>query len=238
MTSLIVAEFCYSVLLAVVYYVIWWFPIGLPLGGQAAWAFFIVLEYMIFAAGWGLWICSSNSNAGPSFVINSLPFHLVIVNCVSGILVPISKLPTIWRYFFVYLNPLTYFFHGMFNAGMSGLEVTCSENELSTFIPPPGSTCQSYAGEWVTSSGGYLVDNESTTLCQYCPLRNADYYLQSLRVYLGDSWPGGYFGIFGAYTFVSNIILIYLLFYIAVVLGFSPTATFSKLFSKRSSKSG
>jgi ABC-type multidrug transport system permease subunit len=55
---------------------------------------------------------------------------------------------------------------GFLGATLHGLPVECKPVDLALFNPPAGQTCLTYAGEWVTSSGGYLVNPNATTDCK------------------------------------------------------------------------
>ncbi|TIB86116.1 ABC multidrug transporter [Wallemia mellicola] len=153
----------------------------------------------------------------------SMPFHLVVLNLINGIIIQYGNIPVIWRYTLYYINPLTYFLDGMIGATTSDVSINCAENELATFNPPPGQSCESYAGAYTEMAPGYLVNGDATSGCQYCPMSDSSSFLTSIHVYQGTGWPWGYFGIFSLYTFISNVALVYGLYWLTKVKFFSPT---------------
>lgn len=77
-----------------------------------------------------------------SFVANSLPFFLVVLNLVSGVIVPYSQLNYFYRYFVYYANPLVWFIRGQVATLLHNLPVQCTQQELVVFQPPGGQSCQ------------------------------------------------------------------------------------------------
>lgn len=119
MTSFLISELPYALLNGVVYWVIWYWPVGfsynadsgIRLGADPALTFLLSIEFMVFVAWWAVWLCASAPS--PHFVANSMPFHLVVLNLINGILIQYGNIPVIWRYTLYYINPLTYFLDGM-----------------------------------------------------------------------------------------------------------------------------
>jgi ATP-binding cassette subfamily G (WHITE) protein 2 (SNQ2) len=65
---------------------------------------------------------------------------------------------------------------------LHSVRVKCAEAELVSFEPPAGSSCNEYAGEWLATARGYIVDGNATDTCQYCPFKSGDEYLDSLNI--------------------------------------------------------
>lgn len=109
------------------------------------------------------------------------------------------------------MYPLTPF-HYLLEALLTFVEhdnvVKCSTDEFALFTPPSGQTCMDYAGEFVTTIGGYLNNPSSTTECQYCQYSTGDEYTASLEVYWGHRWRD--YGIFWSYI-IFNVIMIFVL---------------------------
>lgn len=55
---------------------------------------------------------------------------------------------------------------GFLGATLHALPVECKPVDLVLFDPPSSQTCMAYAGEWVVSSGGYLVNPNATAECK------------------------------------------------------------------------
>ena len=131
---------------------------------------------------WGQWIAAFASTY--TVVANLLPFFLVMVLLITGVLIPYciilpisltkAQLTVVWRYTMYYISPATYLISGVLGAVLNGVPVVCSPLETAMFNPPSGQTCGAYASDFVGSSLGYLVNPNSTADCQYCSLRNAN----------------------------------------------------------------
>lgn len=216
-TAQVVAELPIVVLSAVLYWVLWYFATGLPTDSSTAgYVFLMTLLFFFFMASWGQWICAF----APSFTViaNVLPFFFVMFSLFNGVVRPFTQLPVFWRYWMYYVNPSTYWIGGMLAATLQGIPVACTPAETGRFDPPPGQTCQGYAGAFAAEAGGYLVNPNATADCQYCPYSSGDQYLATLNISPSDKWP--YFGIFLAFC-ISNWALVYFFIYTVRIRGWS-----------------
>lgn len=75
----------------------------------------------------------------------------------------------------------------------SGLPIRCNSDEFSVFNPPLGQTCQGWAGEFVSSLGGYLDNPTDTQECRYC-----QYSVRNIPVLIILKHPGWHF-VFGGW---------------------------------------
>ena len=98
LTAFIIAELPFALLMTVVYYVVWYFPVGLPLGNGAGLSFIMTLLFMLFMPIWSIWLCASAPS--PHFVMNSMPFHLVVLNLINGIIIQYNNMPVIWLVYY------------------------------------------------------------------------------------------------------------------------------------------
>lgn len=142
----------------------------------------------------------------PLTAANLLPFMLPILFIVSGIIVPHSTMPNPWRDFVYYVNPITYYVKGQLGSVLHGEPVICGDSDTAFFNPPPNETCQSYAGAWVTQSGGYLTTPDATSNCGYCQYSNGDQYLATLNIDYNFRWQS--FGIFLGFV-IFNAVMSY-----------------------------
>lgn len=69
------------------------------------------------------------------------------------------------------------------------------------------SSCISYSKTYLSSHAGYLVDELSTEICQYCKFSSGDEYLSTLNIDFEGRWKA--FFIFLGFCF-SNVLLVYL----------------------------
>ncbi|KAG9684475.1 putative ABC transporter, partial [Aureobasidium melanogenum] len=223
-TAMVVAEIPIAVVSAVIYWVLWYWPSGLPTDSSTAgYVFFMVLLFFWFQASWGQWICAF----APSFTVisNVLPFFFVMFSLFNGVVRPYASLPVFWRYWMYYLNPSTYWISGVLAKTLDGIRVECTPSETAMFNVPGGQTCQSYAGAFAASSGGYLLNPDATADCQYCPYQSGNGYLSTLNIKASQAWRD--LGIFCIFV-VSNWVLVYFFIYTVRIKGWS--FGFGKLF--------
>ncbi|TIC09163.1 P-loop containing nucleoside triphosphate hydrolase protein [Wallemia mellicola] len=221
-TAYLLCELPYAFINAIVYWVIWYWPIAFSytsegdfrLGSPAGLTFLLIIEAFIFTSWLAAWMCTMSPNA--KFTMDIMPFIIILLFFVNGIFIDYAKQPVFWEYFMYYVNPYTYLLGGIIGATASNVEIQCSSREITTFSPPSGETCLSYAGAFVERMGGYLLNGESTGDCQYCPMSNSSAFLDEKHIFYSTGWPWGYFGIFTLFS-ISSFALTYLFFYITKV---------------------
>lgn len=103
-----------------------------------------------------------------------MPFLVIMCELFNGVLRPQSQMPVVWKYTMYYVAPFTYWIGGILSTTLSGRPIICSEQDLNFFLAPPGQTCVQYAGEWMNTTMGYLVDGNATGRCGYCQYESAD----------------------------------------------------------------
>ena len=119
-----------------------------------------------------------------------MPFFFVMFGLFNGVVRPYASLPVFWKYWMYYANPSTYWIGGILAATLDGAPVECSSEETAKFDAPSGQTCQEYAGSFVSSAGGYLINPSATSSCEYCPISSGNDYLASLNISASDKWRG------------------------------------------------
>ncbi|CAN9450761.1 unnamed protein product [Alternaria alternata] len=187
-TAQVVAEIPIAIVSSVLYWVLWYFPTGLPTDSSTSgYVFLMTMLFFLFISSWGQWICAF----APSFTVisNVLPFFFVMFGLFNGVVRPYEMMPVFWRYWMYYVNPST-----------------ARRVRLPIFDAPPGQSCSSYAGAFASASPGYLLNPEATSGCQYCPYSVGDDYLATINVKASDKWRD--FGIFLAFC-ISNWALVY-----------------------------
>ncbi|KAL2869426.1 putative ABC multidrug transporter [Aspergillus lucknowensis] len=213
-TAQIVSEIPYAIISAVVFFVLYYFTVGLPLGFAAGYSFLMFFLFFLFATSWGQWIAALSADAMVAATL--MPFFIIMCELFNGILQPHANMPAFWGYTMYYITPFTYWIGGVLTSVLRGMPVTCNENELTVFQSPPNMTCGEYAGSWLAEKGvGYLSNPEGSGKCGYCEYSYGDDYLSKVGLDSSKIWP--YFGIFTAFV-VSNYLMVYLLVYVRSVM--------------------
>ncbi|KAF2206076.1 ABC drug exporter AtrF [Delitschia confertaspora ATCC 74209] len=216
-TAQVVAEVPMAIVTAVVYWLLWYYPSGLPTDSSTAgYVFLMSMLFFLFVSSWGQWICAF----APSFTVisNVLPFFFVMFSLFNGVVRPYSQLSVFWKYWLYYLNPSTYWVGGVLAATLHGQPVKCTVTETVKFTTPFGQTCSSYASAFLSSAAGYLVNPSAMGECQYCPYSSGDDYLSTLNIRADEKWRD--FGIFLAFC-ISNWALVYFFIWSVRIKGWS-----------------
>lgn len=134
-------------------------------------------------------------------------FYAFIVSF-SGIVQPKDLMPGFWT-FMNKVSPYTYIIQNLVASFLHKRSVHCADSELSKGAPPEGQTCGEFMNAFIERAGGYLVDPDSTTQCEYCQYTNADQYLATIQTSYSNIWRN--VGFFCAYI-VFNLIACLLLY--------------------------
>ena len=86
------------------------------------------------------------------------------------------------------VTPITYFTNAMVSTGISGVEVTCTAQEILKFDPPSGQSCGTYLTDYINAMGGKLFNADATRECQFCPVSTTDSLIARLGIDYGDRW--------------------------------------------------
>jgi ABC-type multidrug transport system permease subunit len=197
------AEMPYSVLCAVGFYLLWYFPIGFQYEpSRAGFAFALVLITEIYSVTLGQAVAALS----PSIIVAALfnPFLLVIFSLFCGVTIPSPNLTYFWRAWMYPLDPFTRLISGLVSTALHGLPVVCRSDEFTRFAAPAGQTCRQWAGEYADLVGGYLNNPDSTGVCEFCQYRVGDTFLAAVNISFSDR--GRDLGIFVCYI-IFNILV-------------------------------
>ncbi|KAL2783115.1 ABC-2 type transporter-domain-containing protein [Aspergillus keveii] len=155
-TGLIVSEFPYLSICAVLYFLTFYYTVGFPDDSNKAGAtFFIIWLHEFICTGLGQAIAAYAPNATFAALANPLILGTIVACC--GVLVPYSQITVFWRYWLYYLNPFTYVTGSLLVFNIFGASVDCKESELAIFDPPAGQTCGEYLAEYQSGAGAHYL---------------------------------------------------------------------------------
>jgi len=214
MASQAIVDLPWNIIASVLLFFTFYYPIGLYQNAQPTdsvdergvqfWIF--VLLFLIFSQSFGLMaIAAIDTAEGGSNVANTI-FSLSLIFC--GVLAQ----PTNGSYwlFVWYMTPFHYFAEGLLTTALKDTNVVCASNEVLSFNAPNGQTCEAYLQPYINSAGGYLVSSAAGQ-CQFCPLRETNAFLRSLRLYPERGWQDvGVILVYIVFNFVAATLLYYL----------------------------
>ncbi|UNI23908.1 hypothetical protein JDV02_009700 [Purpureocillium takamizusanense] len=183
-TGLIVSEIPYLIICGVLYFVCWYYTVGLPTASTRAGAtFFVMLMYEFLYTGMGQFIAAYAPNEVFASLVNPVVIGTLVSFC--GVLVPYQQITAFWRYWMYYLNPFNYLMGSMLVFTMWGTDVNCAESELAVFNPPNGTTCADYLSSYLSQgmgAMGNLLNPEARADCRVCTYTTGEDYLRTLNL--------------------------------------------------------
>lgn len=208
-TGAILSEIPYAIIAGCIYFNCWWWGImgwrssyqGFPSG----FTLLCVLVFELYYVGLGQAIASFSPNELLASLLVPVFFLFVVSFC--GVVVPAAQLPHFWHSWMYWLTPFHYLLEAFLAVAVHAQPVVCSRDELARFSPPPGETCASYAGAFVSGAGGYLQDAvDGSGMCEYCQYQTGDEFGATFSVYYSNIWRD--FGIVCAFI-VFNFFVVY-----------------------------
>ncbi|KAJ1310587.1 hypothetical protein OPQ81_007316 [Rhizoctonia solani] len=199
----LMAEMPYSLLCAVTYFLLFYYPTGFQYASdRAGYQFLMFLVTEMFAVTLGQMIAALTPTVFIAGLLN--PFILVTFSLFCGVMIPKASIPKFWRVWLYQLDPFTRLISGMVSTELHGLKITCTPLEFAVFQPPQGQTCLQWAGDFVNASVGYLDNPEATSNCRYCPYEYGDDFYSGLGISFDTRWRD--FGIMIAFTVFNTIV--------------------------------
>ncbi|KAI4115110.1 MAG: hypothetical protein LQ345_004232 [Seirophora villosa] len=182
-TGLIVSEFPYLCICAVLYFAPWYYTVGFTTDSNKAGAtFFVMLFYEFIYTGIGQFIAAYAPNAVFASLVNPALITVLVSFC--GVLVPYSQIQEFWRYWIYWLNPFNYLVSSILTFTVFDNVVQCDEHEFALFDTPNNQTCGEYLAPYKAGLGARtnLVNPEATSGCRVCQYRFGSDYLSTLNI--------------------------------------------------------
>ncbi|KAF2135661.1 uncharacterized protein K452DRAFT_322935 [Aplosporella prunicola CBS 121167] len=205
----IVIELPYAVFTSLVYWLLWYFPVGYPTEPSRAGYSFLMYElFSVFAHSLAQLCAAIMPSLNSAFMANG--FFFMFCNTFAGTLSPKPSTPTGWRWYYN-VSPLFYLGEGVTADVLYDLQINCGASETSVFQPPNGTTCQEYAGDFLRTATGYLLNPDAASNCQYCRYKDGQsYYIQYGYDFARRYRNVGIFIGFIAFNYTVVIVMTYL----------------------------
>ena len=174
----IIVELPYAILTSLVYWLLWYFPVGYDAASERAGYSLLMYElFAVFATSLAQLCAAMMPNLTSTFAANG--FFFMFCNTFAGTLSPKPVTPSGWRWYYN-VSPLFYFGEGMTTDVLQGLPISCDRGEAVIFEPPAGSICAAYAKDFLLGATGYLMNPESNSSCQYCRYKDGQSYVSAV----------------------------------------------------------
>jgi ATP-binding cassette subfamily G (WHITE) protein 2 (PDR) len=203
MAAQITVEIPWNALNGTIGFFTFYYPVGFyhnaqptdKVNARGAYAWIASIAFFIYAGTLGHLVIAPLELAESAGNLATLMFALTLGFC--GVLVTLEELPGFWKFMY-YMSPFTYYVDGFLSNAVANTDVTCAQNEYVVVAPPGGETCGDYLDLYLTKRGtGYLVDENSTTRCELCPLSTTNAFLHTVNIDYNKRWRN--FGILICY---------------------------------------
>ncbi|KAF4984703.1 hypothetical protein FZEAL_143 [Fusarium zealandicum] len=208
MLSQIVVEMPWNTLMSLLMFVCVYYPVGFNNNaadagqtverGGLMWLLF--WQFLIFTCTFAHACIAITDTAEAGGNLANVLFMLCLYFC--GVLAPPDQMPGFWIFMYR-VSPFTYLISAMMATGLANTSVTCAANEYVVFDPPSSQTCIEYMGEFVKEAGGYINNEQSTSSCQYCPMKETNDFLTTISSSYDNRWRD--FGIGMVYILVNIV---------------------------------
>ena len=173
--SAILVELPYAALTSLVYWLLWYFPVGFfAEPARAGYSLLMYELFAVFTTSLAQLCASVMPNLETALAANG--FFFMFCNTFAGTLSPEPMTPDGWRWYFK-LSPLFYLGEGITTNALNDLPISCGVSEVSVFQPSSGTTCGEYAADFLREATGYLINPESGSDCQYCRYSDGQSYV-------------------------------------------------------------
>ncbi|KAJ5215363.1 ABC transporter [Penicillium cinerascens] len=207
--SAILVELPYAFFTSLVYWLLWYFPVGyFRDSNHAGYSFLIYQLFSVFATSLAQLCASLMPTIEAALSANG--FFFMFCNTFAGTLSPKPVTPAGWRWYYK-VSPLFYMNEGVVVDVLHDLPLHCTDSEVSVFQPPNSTTCYQYAASFLQNATGFLVNPNSTANCEYCPYKNGQaYYTQYDYSYGHRGRNVAVFIGFIAFNFTMVLVITYL----------------------------
>ncbi|KAG8756923.1 hypothetical protein FRC12_010435 [Ceratobasidium sp. 428] len=175
-TSSILVELPFNIFGSAMFYFCWYWTVGFSSAPSRAGYMWLILCicFPLYYTTFSQAVAAMSPNAMIAGILFSFLFSFVIT--FNGVLQPYSQLIPFWKWMY-HLSPFTYLIEGMFVDAIGHTSIQCSQTEIQTLQPPPGQTCQGFMSRYLSQMGGYLLNGNDSSNCQFCPRSSSDDYL-------------------------------------------------------------
>ncbi|KAI9095938.1 ABC-2 type transporter-domain-containing protein [Phlyctochytrium arcticum] len=202
------AEWAFAALAATVFFLIFYFTVGLNMDSSRAGYFYItIVIFQFFAISLGQMIAAVSPTVQFAAILN--PFFLSMQMLFCGVTISYSAMPKFWSSWLYHINPFHYFVEGIIGNEVGGINVQCTGPDVTRIIPPTGSTCSAYLSPFFSAGGpGQLISGSTTDVCEYCVLKLGDDFMAQLGWSYSHRWRN--FGILIAFWAFNLMMVMFL----------------------------
>jgi len=185
--SSVVVEIPFNILAGTLFFVCWYWTVGLPSGAnRAGYAYLLyAVLFELYYASFAQFVASFSPNAMAASVLYSSFFSFVII--FNGVVQPVSQLPYFWRSWMYHLSPFTYLIDGLVSNALGGVAIRCKQDQFQAVNPPAGEQCVAWMQPYTQTAGGYAEVLQDGS-CGFCQYSTGDQFLSTVGMAYSHRW--------------------------------------------------
>ncbi|RKO92797.1 brefeldin A resistance protein, partial [Blyttiomyces helicus] len=187
--SITTVEIPFAVLASSVFFLIFYWTVGLNTESDRVGYFYALLVNVVFSL-----FCVSFGQLVAAFTPNLLIASSIVPLCTSilslfcGVTISYNAMPAFYSSWLYWIDPYHYFIEGLITNDLHGQAIVCDDRSLVAILPPNNTTCLAYMQSYLNVAPGQLLNPTATTTCQYCPMQFGDDYYATLSWSFDNRW--------------------------------------------------
>ncbi|KAL7904164.1 Brefeldin A resistance protein [Trichoderma velutinum] len=211
--SNLIVEFVWNIVGTTLFFFPWYYAVGFDhhvedSSARGGYTWLLMVFFAMYYTTFGQIMAAIAPDVTSAGILTTLISTFIII--FNGTLQPLSQLPHFWKFMY-HLSPYTYIIGGLLSNAVHGIATVCKPSEVNIFQPPQEMSCEAYAGEFVATAAGKLLNPNATSECQYCRYAVADQWLASLDLSWDQRWRN--LGFTCAYV-LFNVVILFVLFFV------------------------
>ncbi|PPQ79878.1 hypothetical protein CVT25_002934 [Psilocybe cyanescens] len=186
----LIGEIPYSILCAILYWVLMVYPMGYGQGSAGTngtgFQLLIIIFMLLFGVTLGQMVAALSPSVQVAVLFN--PFIGLVLATFCGVTLPYPTMIKFWRSWLYQLDPYTRTLAAMVSTELHGLAIKCQSDEFAVFDPPSGETCSSWGKPFADAFGGYIDNLADSAACRYCQFKLGDEFYEPLNISFSNRW--------------------------------------------------
>ncbi|KAI8969237.1 ABC-2 type transporter-domain-containing protein [Mycotypha africana] len=212
--SAVLVELPYVVFFAACFMFGFYWTSGMSTASAACGYFYISFVMIVcWAVTLGFVLAAVSESPTMAALLNPTVLSILILFC--GLMQSPKAMPKFWSSWMYWLDPFHYYIEGLTVNELEHLKITCTEQDLLRFTPPPGQTCGEYTANFFASGAtGYIANPDATQpeQCGYCTFKSGpEFYETMLGWSAANKWRNfGILIVFLMFNIVVFLALVYM----------------------------
>ncbi|KAI8969248.1 ABC-2 type transporter-domain-containing protein [Mycotypha africana] len=211
--SAILVELPYIIFFAAFFMFGFYWTTGMRNTSEACGYFYIAFVVLVFwSVSIGFVLAAISESPTTAALLNPTFLSVLILFC--GLMQSPKAMPKFWSSWMYWLDPFHYYIEGLTVNELAHLKITCTDQDLLRFTPPPGQTCGEYTANFFASGAtGYIANPDAMQpeQCGYCTFKSGpEFYETTIGWNAANKWRN--FGILIAYAVFNVIVFITLVY--------------------------